>query len=65
MKYITIILVIHSILSNNNLKVIGVLSLPTSHYNVTYSNSSFSMIPFSYVKWIEQTGVKVIPIIYD
>lgn len=33
--------------------VVGILTVPTSKSNLTFSSSSFSMIPGSYVKWLE------------
>ena len=45
--------------------VVGILTLPTSPKDSTFSKSSFSMIPGSYVKWLEQTGIRIIPLRYD
>jgi gamma-glutamyl hydrolase len=45
--------------------VVGILSLPTSKKDLTFSEASFSMIPGSYVKWLEQAGIRIIPIRYD
>lgn len=45
--------------------VVGILTLPTSRKDATFSRSSFSMIPGSYVKWLEQAGIRIIPIRYD
>ena len=45
--------------------VIGILTLPTSPKDLTFSKNSFSMIPGSYVKWLEQAGIRIIPIRYD
>lgn len=45
--------------------VVGILTLPTSPNDPTFSKSSFSMIPGSYVKWLEQTGIRIIPLRYD
>ncbi len=48
-----------------NGSVVGILTVPTSKKDSTFSSSSFSMIPGSYVKWLEQTGIRIIPIRYD
>jgi gamma-glutamyl hydrolase len=45
--------------------VVGILTLPTSPKDLTFSKNSFSMIPGSYVKWLEQAGIRIIPIRYD
>lgn len=45
--------------------VVGILTLPTSRKDATFCRSSFSMIPGSYVKWLEQAGIRIIPIRYD
>lgn len=45
--------------------VVGILTLPTSLKDQTFAKSSFSMIPGSYVKWLEQAGIRIIPIRYD
>ena len=45
--------------------VVGILSLPTSRKDQTFSQASFSMIPGSYVKWLEQAGIRIVPIRYD
>lgn len=63
--YLLSLLFIRQIFAYSDLKVVGVLSIPTSQQNTLYSNQSFSMIPSSYVKWLEQTGVKIIVIQYD
>lgn len=49
----------------NREPIIGILTIPTSKSNQIFSSSSFSMIPASYVKWLEQAGIRVIPIRYD
>lgn len=49
-------------ISNN---IVGILTLPTSKNDQIWSKSSFSQIPASYVKWIEQSGLRVIPIKFD
>ena len=45
--------------------VVGILTLPTSMKDQTFAQSSFSMSPGSYVKWLEQSGIRIIPIRYD
>ena len=45
--------------------IVGILTLPTPLSNQTYPQDSFSMIPSSYVKWLEQTGIRIIPLRYD
>lgn len=48
-----------------NAPIVGIVSLPTDKKNQTYASTAYSMIPGSYVKWLEQSGVRVIPIRYD
>lgn len=45
--------------------IVGILTLPTPLSDQTYPQQSFSMIPSSYVKWLEQTGIRIIPLRYD
>ena len=36
-----------------NAPIVGIVSLPTDKKNQTFSNTAYSMIPGSYVKWLE------------
>lgn len=54
--------VFRSIENNKNIRVIGVLSIPT---NTDATLGATSYIPQSYVKWAELHGARVVPIQYD
>lgn len=54
--------VFRSIENNKNIRVIGVLSIPT---NTGATLGATSYIPQSYVKWAELHGARVVPIQYD
>jgi Peptidase C26 len=48
----------------NDRPIVGVFAYP-SEFNATYPSAQYSYIAASYVKWVEQSGARVMPIPFD
>lgn len=65
MKFIITILLIGLIHTLNTSPTIGVLTIPSDDDYTEYPASTYSYLAASYVKYVESTGARVLPIPYE
>lgn len=65
MKFYIVFSLIALIHSQNTNPVIGILTIPSDEDYTEFPESQYSYFAASYVKYVESTGARVLPIPYE